>query len=304
MLTVISFYALVALLSRHVSCQTPIDFQPGTLVNLGVTYPAINVNPVGSLLQSLDRTSYKFRQTLRFTDRNNAEAQTAPVITVPTSSLVGPNGQVDPNQRFMVFMIDEDVVQQGIRTTFLHWLQPDMAVAGPAVPAAGGIMPPSAPGSSTSSALAQSMAAGMSQLAVAPPQRAIAGANTTPPTAVGQTDYLPPGPPPGPPHRYVYVLYAQPQGFTVPQCFQNVLSVPGNPQANIQNRLGFDINQFIAASNVRTRPIAGSYLRAQNPQPGPLDAGATAQGIINAMCPGVAPAGAVMPGKMKRWIVR
>ena len=198
-------------------------------------------------------------------------------------------------------MIDEDVVQQNIRTTVLHWFQPDMAIAGPP---AGGIMPPSAAGANTTSAIAQSVAAGMSQLVVAPQQRAIAGANNSPPSAVGQTDYLPPGPPPGPPHRYVQILYAQPQGFTVPQCFQNVLSVPGNRQAHAQNRLGFDINQFIAASNIRTRPIAGSYFRAQNAQPGPLNAGATASGIINAMCPGVQPAGAVMPGKMKRWVIR
>jgi hypothetical protein len=200
----------------------------------------------------------------------------------------------------MVFMIDEDVVQQGIRTTVLHWFQPDMVVAGPAQQ--GGIMPPSAAGANT--ALAQSMVAGMTRLAVATQQQAIAGASAVAPSPVGQTDYLPPGPPPGPPHRYVQILYAQPPGFTVPPCFQNVLSVPGNPQANAQNRLGFDINQFLTASNIRTRPIAGSYFRAQNAQPGPLDAGATANGIINAMCPGIAPQGAVMPGKMKRWVVR
>jgi hypothetical protein len=49
--------ALVASLISNILAQTPIDFQPGSLVNLGVTYPAININPVGSLLQSLDRRS-------------------------------------------------------------------------------------------------------------------------------------------------------------------------------------------------------------------------------------------------------
>jgi hypothetical protein len=49
--------ALVALVVHKSFAQTPIDFRPGSLVNLGVAYPAININPIGSLLQSLDRKS-------------------------------------------------------------------------------------------------------------------------------------------------------------------------------------------------------------------------------------------------------
>lgn len=164
-------------------------------------------------------------------------------------------------------------------------------------------MPPSAAGATSASPITQAITGGMARL-VASQQNSTAAASNMPPGTVGQTNYLPPGPPPGPPHRYVQVLYAQPQGFTVPQCFQNVLSIPGNQTANGQSRLGFDINQFIAASGIRTRPIAENYFRAQNAQPGPLDTGATSQGIINARCPGVTPAGIAMPGRMRRWVIR
>lgn len=49
------YVALVALMAYKSLAQTPIDFKPGSLVNLGVAYPALNISPVGSLLQSLDR---------------------------------------------------------------------------------------------------------------------------------------------------------------------------------------------------------------------------------------------------------
>jgi phosphatidylethanolamine-binding protein (PEBP) family uncharacterized protein len=214
---------------------------------------------------------------------------------VPASNLVGASGKIDPNQRFMVFMIDIDVIQNNVATTVLHWFQPNLALE--STQAAGAIMAPALPGANTSSIFAQSLANTMMQLVKGPPRQASITGITLPATTIGQVDYLPPGPPPGPPHRYVQVLYAQPSNFSVPQCFQNVLSTPGNASANGQ-RLGFDINQFLAASNVRTRPIAGNYFRASNAKPGSLVANAVATQLVNARCPGITPVGAT---RMKRW---
>jgi hypothetical protein len=38
------------------AAQTPADFQPGTLVKLGLTYPNIQIEPVGTQVQTLDST--------------------------------------------------------------------------------------------------------------------------------------------------------------------------------------------------------------------------------------------------------
>ncbi|KIW04643.1 uncharacterized protein PV09_04388 [Verruconis gallopava] len=259
--------ALVASIISNTLAQTPQDFSPGTLVKLGVAFPSINIDPVGSALQSLD------------------QAKSQPVISVPMANLVGRNGQVDPQQRFMVMMIDTDVVQQNIRTTVLHWFQPDLVID---TTSQGGIMPQSAPGTNASSLVTQALSGNMTRLVKSSTQ-----------SSVGQTNYLPPGPPPGPAHRYVQVLFAQPSNFSVPACFQNVLSKGGN---STEQRLGFDINQFLAATNVVTRPIAGNYFRAQNPQPGSLVVNTIGTGLVNARCPGVTVAGQGMPAGAKRWI--
>jgi phosphatidylethanolamine-binding protein (PEBP) family uncharacterized protein len=213
---------------------------------------------------------------------------------VPSSNLVGANGQMNPNQKFMVMMIDIDVVQQNFQTTVLHWFQPDLVLEGAS---AGAIAPPSAPGANTTSMFAQSLAGTWSRLIKSPKQNSITGA-TLPANSIGQANYLAPGPPPGPAHRYVQVLFAQPSNFSVPACFQNVLSTPGNASANGQ-RLGFDIIQFLVASGVRTRPIAGNFFRAQNAKPGSLSTNVIGTQLVNARCPGVTPAGAA---KIKRWI--
>lgn len=54
------------------------------------------------------------------------EAATEPVVTIPSAMLVGPNGEMVPDRRFMVFMIDIDVIQNNVATTVLHWFQPDL----------------------------------------------------------------------------------------------------------------------------------------------------------------------------------
>jgi hypothetical protein len=49
-------FALAAALSLNVIAQTPQDFQPGSLVNLGVQFNSINISPPGTDVASLDRT--------------------------------------------------------------------------------------------------------------------------------------------------------------------------------------------------------------------------------------------------------
>lgn len=83
--------------------------------------------------------------------------------------------------------------------------------------------------------------------------------------------YLNPAPTPGPSHRYVLVLFPQPQNFSVPACFSNIVTQPNaDPQVDLEGRMGFDIAAFLAATGSSTLPIAGNFFVAMNPQPGPL----------------------------------
>jgi hypothetical protein len=54
MFSVPRILALVAALSVNVLAQTPQDFQPGTLVKLGVQFKAVNIDPPGSDVGTLD----------------------------------------------------------------------------------------------------------------------------------------------------------------------------------------------------------------------------------------------------------
>jgi phosphatidylethanolamine-binding protein (PEBP) family uncharacterized protein len=205
------------------------------------------------------------------------EVATQPIVTVPAVQLLNANGQMTPDQRFMVFMIDIDVIQNNVQTTVLHWFQPNLVMQTNAVSAmalAPGGVPPSTP----------------LVLTVVNETKSITG-TALPAGPIGQANYLQPGPPPGPPHRYVQVLFAQPRNFSVPACFQNIVSAP-DAATNVQQRVGFDIAQFLVASKINPRPIAGNYFRAQNPTPGSLTQAAAATALRNNMCPGVAgPAG-------------
>jgi hypothetical protein len=55
MISSIASIALAASIIPNALAQTPDVFKPGTLVKLGVSFPSINIDPVGSALQSLDR---------------------------------------------------------------------------------------------------------------------------------------------------------------------------------------------------------------------------------------------------------
>jgi phosphatidylethanolamine-binding protein len=70
--------------------------------------------------------------------------------------------------------------------------------------------------------------------------------------------YISPNPPPGNPHRYTFLLFSQPDDFTVPESFSNI-----NPPASILARIGFNITRFVAAAGLDA-PLAGNYFRVVN----------------------------------------
>jgi hypothetical protein len=50
-----SFATAVAGLASLAAAQTPMDFQPGTLQKLGITFTKIEIDPAGTQVQSLTR---------------------------------------------------------------------------------------------------------------------------------------------------------------------------------------------------------------------------------------------------------
>ncbi|TID27051.1 hypothetical protein E2P81_ATG01506 [Venturia nashicola] len=303
------------------------DFMPGTLVKLGVRFNTVNIDPPGSAVGSLDQVA------------------TEPVVTIPSAMLLGPHGEMLPGRRFMVFMIDIDVIQQDVATTVLHWFQPDLimeasvqapptSIPVPAPPVEPPIIPPGVPpidppgvppidppgappivpgaplGAPPTSTIGALLPANVPS--AAPLEKAMATAaylglppairlfkapredsitdQTLPANAPdGQASYFGPGPPPGPPHRYVQVLFAQPKNFSIPACYQNILTNPNAPNKSKMSRVGFDIMGFLKAAKVNPRPIAGNYFRASNPIPGSLSQNAVSTKLVDAMCPGETP---------------
>jgi phosphatidylethanolamine-binding protein (PEBP) family uncharacterized protein len=74
------------------------------------------------------------------------------------------------------------------------------------------------------------------------------------PAATGNmVKYFQPSPPAGdPPHRYTFLLYAQPANFTVPPKYPNLQ----------QSVLGFDLNAFAAAAGLG-QPKAATFMQVQ-----------------------------------------
>lgn len=213
-----------------------------------------------------------------------------------------------PDRRFMVFMIDIDVIQRDVATTVLHWFQPDLlmeqsAQAQAPAPAPPPVVPPTltiSPLSSQaipSAALAAKDIAAAASLGLPPSIRLLKATRedgitdqTLPANSPdGQASYFGPGPPPGPPHRYVQVLFAQPKNFSIPACYQDILTNPNDPSKSKMMRVGFDIMGFLKAAKVNPRPIAGNYFRAQNPTPGSLDQNALSTKLVDAQCAGATP---------------
>ena len=198
----------------------------------------------------------------------------------------------------MIFMIDTDVVRDGVATTVLHWAQPDLIAQGDNLVLVGNSssvllnVDPNSPFNPT--------AASTKRQAPPLPPGAPQDPNNIRPGGFGaraQAVYFAPSPPPGPPHRYVMTLFAQPANFQFPACFQNIVAPVSDPGA-VQGRVGFDLRQFLQAAGISGRPIAGNYLRAQNPQRGDLAVNAMATSLRVNNCPAATPAPPQL-GKMR-----
>ena len=120
----------------------------------------------------------------------------------------------------MVLMIDLDFVMNGTKTTLLQWLRSDLFR--------------------------------YRDLLIPLPSTVT---NSTGPGAT----YLSPAPPAGSgPHRYNFVLFAQPPAFEVPESYAYL-----NPLVNESARIGFNITDFVARSDLGTA-VAGNYMMVAN----------------------------------------
>ncbi|KAF2849364.1 PEBP-like protein, partial [Plenodomus tracheiphilus IPT5] len=81
--------------------------------------------------------------------------------------------------------------------------------------------------------------------------------STTTPLAIPSPQpvpYLQPSPPVGDiPHTYSFLLYPQPDNFSIPAQYADLA----------QNRIGFNVTQFVADVGL-TEPWAGNYITVQN----------------------------------------
>ncbi|RFU25498.1 hypothetical protein B7463_g10828, partial [Scytalidium lignicola] len=147
------------LFAAMAGAQTAPGFPISVISNLGVLYASTNktVTP-GIVLPQQDLAN-------------------APVFYLPSGALT--------NGTYTMIMIDQDVLQNNARTTFLHWFQPNL-VASPGGPL---VVQPNA-----------------------------ANASTAP-----GAPYITPSPPAGSGfHNYNFVLFAQTQNFTVPALYASI----------------------------------------------------------------------------------
>lgn len=74
----------------------------------------------------------------------------------------------------------------------------------------------------------------------------------------GGAPYLQPSPPVGDiPHRYVFLLFRQPDNFSIPAGF-NI-----SPPASTADRIGFNITDFVAKAGL-SAPAAANWITVQN----------------------------------------
>ncbi|KAF2500319.1 PEBP-like protein [Lophium mytilinum] len=123
--------------------------------------------------------------------------------------------------RSIIFLIDRDVPRNGSRVTLLHWLVPNVTVS-----SGGGLT-----------------------LDIPVPQEG----------ETGGAPYLQPSPPVGDsPHTYTFLLFPQPDNFTIPSEFASI-----NPPADSSARIGFNISSFAKAAGLMA-PLAANYMQVQN----------------------------------------
>jgi hypothetical protein len=71
----------------------------------------------------------------------------------------------------------------------------------------------------------------------------------------GEAAYRPPNPPIGDvPHAYTFILFEQPDEFSIPEEFNDVL----------ETRIFFNTTAFVAAAGLSQPALAANYIRVQN----------------------------------------
>ncbi|KAF2104748.1 PEBP-like protein [Rhizodiscina lignyota] len=161
-----------------------------------------------------------------------------------------PTNVTGSTQTGLLMMIDLDVPRNNTRVVLLHWLAPNVALT-----------------------------QGANGTTVAPPAN-----------GGGAAPYRQPSPPPGDqPHRYVFMLFAQPASFAIPSNFTEVL----------QTRVPFDYMGFINQTGLTT-PLAANSMTVQNtsvpatttfPGPSPSAGGNVTGGATPSGGSGVSPGG-------------
>ncbi|KAF2018488.1 PEBP-like protein [Aaosphaeria arxii CBS 175.79] len=118
------------------------------------------------------------------------------------------------DERGVLLIVDSDVPRNGTRVELLHWLVSNVTVN------------------------SQSNSSGA--LLIPGP---------------GEAPYWQPSPPVGDvPHAYSFILFSQPDNFSIPEQFNGVL----------QTRVFFNVSNFVAATGLSGRALAGNYIRVQN----------------------------------------
>ncbi len=84
------------------------------------------------------------------------------------------------------------------------------------------------------------------------------GTLVTPSDPFKGAPYVSPAPPPGNAHRYVELLFEQPDNFEIPSDFQSI-----NPPADVNARIGFNLQKFIDEAGL-TELVAANFFRVQN----------------------------------------
>ncbi|KAJ9636785.1 hypothetical protein H2201_003038 [Coniosporium apollinis] len=161
-------------------------------------------------------------------------------IPRPTPPALGlaaiPSGTTGP---YMVVMTDPDAPSPQNRSSseILHWIQLDISLTANASPSESGVAFP------------------------------YVLANTSNPLV----PYAPPQPPAGSdPHRYIFFLWEQPEGFALPE---------GYTQFNATNRRLFNVSGFAAAAGL-PEPLAANYFLCERPDN--MTATATSSGVVGA----------------------
>jgi hypothetical protein len=142
--------------------------------------------------------------------------------------IFAPNESSSATGTYLVILIDQDVLPEGQdeKVEFLHWFQPNFAES-------------------------PDLLSGLLR---------IQNSSDTTGATLPSASYLPPTPPGGSGvHRYTFLLYSQPEDFTVPAAYAAFFSdVP-----DLSNRLPFDIENFAEDSGLG-QPIAANWLRVLN----------------------------------------